>query len=96
MTLEELLELAGIEKDTKLGDVTELGLSGNNLTSLPIEIGNLTNLTWLWLSGNQLTELPAEIGKLTNLTWLWLSDNLIPEDKRKYYQSLLPNTRIYW
>ena len=96
MTLEELLELAGIEKDTKLEDVTDLWLSGNNLTELPSEIGNLTNLTELWLSYNKLTELPAEIGNLTNLTELGLNDNPIPEDKRKHYQSLLPNTRIYW
>jgi len=38
------------------------------LTELPKEIGNLTNLTELNLTGNELTELPKEIGNLTNLT----------------------------
>jgi internalin A len=45
------------------------------LTSLPAEIGQLTNLTMLDLSNNQLTSLPAEIGQLTNLTMLDLSNN---------------------
>ncbi|MEA1863648.1 MAG: leucine-rich repeat domain-containing protein [Euryarchaeota archaeon] len=47
----------------------------NQLTTLPPEIGKLTNLTWLNLHDNQLTTLPPEIGKLTNLTWLNLHDN---------------------
>ena len=48
----ELIEQAAKE------DRTKLNLSDNQLTSLPPEITNLTNLTNLDLSGNQLTSLP--------------------------------------
>ena len=34
----------------------ELGLAENQLTTLPVEIGNLTNLWCLDLGGNQLPE----------------------------------------
>ena len=44
-----------------------LDLSGNQLTSVPAEIGQLTSLEELGLGGNQLTSLPAEIGQLTAL-----------------------------
>jgi GTPase SAR1 family protein len=50
-------------------------LSGNQLKTLPAEIGKLKNLTALDLSNNQLTSLPAEIGELKNLTELYLSGN---------------------
>ena len=47
----------------------------NELTALPPEIGNLTNLIELQVADNQLTSLPPEIGNLTNLTRLDLWDN---------------------
>jgi Leucine-rich repeat (LRR) protein len=50
-------------------------LSSNQLTVLPREFGNLTNLTWLSLSHNQLTTLPKEFGNLTNLIELSLENN---------------------
>jgi len=40
------------------GNVIELDLPDNGLTSLPSEIGGLTNLQVLGLSDNQLTSLP--------------------------------------
>jgi hypothetical protein len=59
-------------------DIKELDLSYNQLTQLPSEIGQLTQLTRLYLSGNQLTQLPNEIGHLTRLTYLNLENTLNP------------------
>ena len=42
----------------------ELDLGGNQLTSVPAEIGQLTSLRELVLFENQLTSLPAAIGEL--------------------------------
>ncbi len=56
-------------------EVKKLNLSGIELTELPAEIGQLTNLKVLDLSHNSLSSLPAEIGQLTNLTYLSLINN---------------------
>ena len=50
-------------------------LGGNQLRSLPAEIGQLTSLQELYLYGNQLTSFPAEIGQLTSLLQLDLRGN---------------------
>jgi hypothetical protein len=55
--------------------LTALRLDGNQLTSIPPEIGQLTNLTDLSLDCNQLTSIPPEIGQLTNLTALLIHTN---------------------
>ena len=61
-----------------LTGLTQLNLTGNQLTGLPPEIGNLTSLTELNLHNNQLrTVLPPEIGNLTSLTVLDLSANVL-------------------
>jgi internalin A len=53
----------------------KLSLLWMNLTELPIEIGDLTNLEILDLTCNQLNYLPNSIGKLKNLTSLHLWHN---------------------
>lgn len=66
--------LAKIEQAARDG-ASRLDLSNNQLSELPAEITQLTNLSELYLSGNQLSELPAEIAQLTNLSQLYLSNN---------------------
>jgi len=73
-TSPEAKALKRIKKAARTG-ATELDLSELGLTSLPPEIGGLTNLTTLWLNENQLTSLPPEIGGLANLTELYLYKN---------------------
>ena len=65
-------ELAGGDR---AAHVAESCTSGNQLTSLPAEIGQLTSLRELDLGGNQLTSVPAEIGLLTSLVKLFLGGN---------------------
>eukprot|EP00039_Didymoeca_costata_P023388 m.6930 g.6930 ORF g.6930 m.6930 type:complete len:576 (+) comp3612_c0_seq1:388-2115(+) len=55
----------------------ELRLSGNSLTKLPAEIGNLKALTLLTLSGNELEALPSSLGNLRNLRKLYAPGNLL-------------------
>ncbi|KAL0265939.1 UNVERIFIED_CONTAM: hypothetical protein PYX00_011656 [Menopon gallinae] len=52
-----------------------LGLSRNQLTALPNEIGNLSQLQKLGLGNNQLTALPGGIGSLSLLKKLSLYRN---------------------
>ncbi|MEH2246542.1 COR domain-containing protein [Nostoc sp.] len=72
MTNEELLQII---KKAARDKMTELDLSGKDLTTLPAEIGQLSNLIELDLRNNQLIMLPAEIGQLSNLSLLDLSYN---------------------
>ncbi|MGJ5634842.1 COR domain-containing protein, partial [Nostoc sp. CALU 1950] len=72
MTNEELLQI--IEKAVKK-KATELNLSFNQLSSLPPEISQLSNLTTLFLHNNQLNSLPPEISQLSNLRTLSFYNN---------------------
>jgi Leucine-rich repeat (LRR) protein len=55
-----------IGDNTFNNDTTNIELAYMDLTSLPVEIGNLVNLLNLSLGNNQLTSLPIEIGNLVN------------------------------
>jgi Leucine-rich repeat (LRR) protein len=66
----------GFPRDRKkLLKLNSLNLEDCNITELPQEIGNLTNLVKFRLSYNQLTSLPQEISNLNNLTEFNLSKN---------------------
>jgi hypothetical protein len=54
-----------------------LYLSGNQLTSLPPEIGHLSSLQRSDLGNNRLTSLPPEIGHLSSLQELYLGGNFL-------------------
>ena len=79
----EKIALERIKKAAKMGakelDLSSIGgeYSWNNgtLTSIPAEIGKLTQLTSLNISNNEINQLPSEIGKLVNLKVLNASFN---------------------
>lgn len=87
-----LLDLRGLEIDElppdigildhlralRLGAIPDTNKK-NNLTTLPRELCQLTNLELLELSDNKIKELPKEIGQLKNLTELYLNRNEISE-----------------
>ena len=52
--------------------LTVLDIDGNNLKTLPHEIGNLSSLKMLSLENNKIDDLPIEMTKLSNLTKLVL------------------------
>lgn len=54
-----------------------LWASHNHFTSLPPEIGELTNLTELFLHHNHLDMIPTRLCTLKNLRLLWLNNNKI-------------------
>ena len=72
MTNEEVLQI--IEQAAR-EKATELYLNNNQLSSLPLEISQLSNLKTLSLYNNQLNSLPPEISQLSNLTRLYLDSN---------------------
>jgi len=71
---------------TRLLRLVECNLSYNKLTSLPMSLGNLTNLRKLSVGSNRLRGLPASIGHLCRLNTLNIEKNHI---------STLPCTMCY-
>lgn len=70
-----------------------LDLSGNPITELPPEIGQMTNLQDLYLKETSLQTLPPEIGQLSNLRTLNLQDSRLtsvpPEVGQLYHLEYL-------
>ena len=66
----------GVKVSETPSRVTELDLTGRELTKIPLELGQLSHLTLLSLGHNQLTgEIPPELGQLTRLQELHLCCN---------------------
>ena len=93
MDQDELLIV--IEKTLEEGE-TQLDLSGNQLSELPPEIVQLTNLTQLDLSGNQLSELPPEISNLNDSISLSLEDNPIEKPPPEVVEQGIAAIRDYF
>ena len=70
--------LREMRKCAEIGSI-RLSIDLNELTTLPPEIGKLTNLKELRLSDNQLIRLPPEIGILTKLESLSVNNNRLNE-----------------
>lgn len=70
----------------KMKNITRL--SFDNLTSLPPEIGDLSNLRVLNLRDSDLTTLPPEIGRLTTLKKLDLVGNPITDSALEHLTPL--------
>ena len=63
------------QRDCNWKNLEVLNLNDNEISSLPKEIGDLTNLKDLYLGRNKLKMLPKEIGNLKNLEILHLGNN---------------------
>jgi len=59
------------------GNLRNLDLSANKITSIPRWISNFKALRTLNINGNRLTNLPEEIGNLVKLETLLISGNLL-------------------
>ncbi|MFM6580385.1 MAG: COR domain-containing protein [Dolichospermum sp.] len=89
-------ELIRIIKQAAKDEVTELDLSNNQISSLPPEIVQLTNLQSLDIYNNQISSLPREIGQLTNLQSLDIYNNQISSLPREIFQlTNLQSLNIY-
>ncbi|WP_052435855.1 leucine-rich repeat domain-containing protein [Neochlamydia sp. EPS4] len=73
-------------------DIISLNLDKSGLTSLPPEIGQLSQLQRLDLASNRLTAIPAEIGQLSQLQRLDLAGNLLTSIPAEIWQL----TKLQW
>ena len=60
---------------TSLRGMAKLTLRGSSLGSLPVGLGDLSDLPWLDMGNAGVSALPADIGRMKTLTTLYLSDN---------------------
>eukprot|EP01113_Clastostelium_recurvatum_P022441 TRINITY_DN2678_c0_g1_i3.p1 TRINITY_DN2678_c0_g1~~TRINITY_DN2678_c0_g1_i3.p1 ORF type:complete len:2207 (+),score=796.21 TRINITY_DN2678_c0_g1_i3:224-6844(+) len=70
-------DVKGIIYNAWVNKLKDLSMAELGLASLPIEIGQLTQLTRLSLAYNKLISLPPVMGNLTNLQFLDLTENVL-------------------
>jgi len=77
--------------------VTQLSLWQNKLTgTIPIELGNLSNLDWVQLSYNSLSGIiPSALGNLTKLKSLYLNSNSLSGNVPRELGNLLKLNSLY-
>ncbi len=68
-------EVRRVLKRARENEWMTLDLSGEDLTTIPDDIGKITSLARLNLSNNRLSELPESLGQLNRLVHLDVSDN---------------------
>ena len=91
----EVQFLDGELNGADLEEVTKLDLDGYQLTELPKNLENLTQLKVLVLSKNQLTEIPKGLEELDQLTSLNLEDNpALTKAQIDHLQKALPKCKI--
>ena len=75
-------------------NLKKLDLTGNNLKTIPPEIGQLTELKTLNLGKNPITSLPDEIANLSNLNTLNLKDTNLSKEEQEKVERLLPDCKV--
>jgi Leucine-rich repeat (LRR) protein len=71
-------------------------MNNNQLTELPKEIGELTNLLYLEVGNNQLTTFPNEIMYLTSLQELHIERNKLSDKEKERIKKLLPKCVVHF
>ena len=90
----QLTDVKGLEKLTKLTKLKELTLKENKLTDVK-GLEKLTQLKKLYLHSNQLTKVPKELENLTQLTYLNLLYNTaLTKAQIAELQKALPKCKI--
>lgn len=74
LSTKSISDITGIGVFNKL---EYINLSINDITYIPSEIKNITNLKYLYLDNNKLTTLPSDFSALTKLDTLLLDNNLL-------------------
>mgnify|MGYP001051470214 CR=1 FL=1 len=72
----DLNDLEGVTTNVN-GRIIRLNIGDTGISSLPEEIGLLSDLTYLYIGESDLTELPSEIGQLSELEELHLHSNFL-------------------
>jgi hypothetical protein len=74
------------EEISMLWQLTELNLSGNELSKLPFSFIDLRNLRRLNLDANNFSTFPDDIKKMTALSHLSIDNNKFPEEEKERIQ----------